>query len=87
MYFAYLVGSTVEAMLEQNDSFYLVRKEEHGAIHTRDFYFWSRLDNLVVRWASTILCVIVVWEGVEDPGSRTNNGFYEGNTILSQVLL
>ena len=87
MYFEYLVGSTVEAMLEQNDSFYLVRKEEHGAIHTRDLYIWSRLENLVVRWASTILCVIVVCVGVEDPGSRTNNGFYEGNTILFQVHL
>ena len=87
MYFAYLVGSTVEAILEQNDSFFLVRKEEHGAIHTRDFYIWSRLDNLVVRWASTMLFVIVVWVCVEDPGSRTNNGFYEGNPLLFQVLL
>ena len=51
------------------------------------FFIWSRLDNLVVRWASTMLCVIVVWVCVEDPGSRTNNGFYEGNPLLFQVLL
>ena len=87
MYFEYLVGSTVEAMLEQKDSFCLVRKEEHGAIHTRDRYTWSRLENFVVRWAS-IVGGIEVWVGVEDPGSRTNNGFYEGNTvILFQVHL
>ena len=86
MYFAYLVA-TVEAILEQNDCFFLVLKEEHGAIHTRDVYVWSRLDNLVVRWASTMLCVIVVWVCVEDPGSRNINGFYEGNPLLFQVLL
>ena len=34
MYFKHLVGSTVEEMLEQKDSFHLVRNEEHGAIHT-----------------------------------------------------
>ena len=87
MYFKHLVGSTVEAMLEQKDSFHLVRNEEHGAIHTWDVYICSRPDNLVVRWASTSFFVIVVCVGVEDPGSRTNIGFYEGNTILFQVLL